>query len=274
MSLPIEIVQQVQSYSTSSLLWRYNAVLDLVDQLSVASPDELVSIPLWDVLAWERGGSLVLATEPTRPPIVRLTIDSRGINKVERLSERPRFDGQRYDDRFFALLTQTYEPGMSVIRDIFIHVKVRHISSHTYAPSNSRQHGLARLWLGTLPGPQVWDAPTIPELRHCTPYLARGTQFRTQYRTIQLSRTTGITFFVFDTKVYAIHAHTSVAPCAKTTYDCSARRYRLPFVWMYVPIAPGDRLVACGIYAAPWDYISLVGSTVKGNKGGGWGAQN
>ncbi len=117
-SLPSEIVQMVRGYSASSLLWRWSSALDLASRLSVVALEEkLVSIPLCNVLAWERGQPPPPATRPVQP-IIRLTIDSYGIKKIERLSENPRYNGQRCDDVAFVLLEEFR------LKDVVIHFKV------------------------------------------------------------------------------------------------------------------------------------------------------
>ena len=57
-------------------------------QLSVTPTKEPYSIPLFDISSWERGG-LPRIEAPLHGPIIRLTIDSRGIEIVERLTQRP-----------------------------------------------------------------------------------------------------------------------------------------------------------------------------------------
>lgn len=89
--LPPEIIQRIRNYSVDSLLWRHSSALDLAIQLSPTLSEDLVSIPLCQVSTWERGGQPVLAAASTQPPIIRLTVDSHGIRKIERLQVNPSY---------------------------------------------------------------------------------------------------------------------------------------------------------------------------------------
>lgn len=48
-------------------------------------------VALRHVISWERGGKLDKSDSRTLAPIIRLTIDSDGISRVERLSSHPRY---------------------------------------------------------------------------------------------------------------------------------------------------------------------------------------
>ncbi|KAI1255152.1 hypothetical protein MGN70_003216 [Eutypa lata] len=61
-SLPLEILTMIRNYSAASLLWRFNSVLALAHQSPAAVPAGLLSIPLCELSAWERGGLLIPAT--------------------------------------------------------------------------------------------------------------------------------------------------------------------------------------------------------------------
>ena len=89
--LPPELVDMIRQFSPHELLWRSILVIRLANQLSMSS-EPLLRLPLDAILSWERGGKLI-RTSLSYPPWVRLTIDPHGISKVERLSERPLYDG-------------------------------------------------------------------------------------------------------------------------------------------------------------------------------------
>ena len=68
-----------------------------------------------------------------------------------------------------------------------------------------------------------------------------------RFHTIDLRRTTGITFFFCLDEVYAIHAHTSATPCAERTYERLPRRRQRTVTWLYLPLPSNDHVVAFGL---------------------------
>ncbi|KAF5006175.1 hypothetical protein FDECE_7450 [Fusarium decemcellulare] len=105
--LPPEILGTIRRYSATSILWRFNAASKLTRQFPVALSDSLLSIPLYTIAAWKRGGQPV-TTEGHQLPIIRLTIDSWGIREVERLPSYPQFKTWRTDSLVFVILDQAY----------------------------------------------------------------------------------------------------------------------------------------------------------------------
>jgi len=105
--LPQEILQIIRNYSASAHFWRYVSGLDLAARLAeTPEPDpeeEYLVVPLREVVRWERGTSNPeVSKEPL--PVIRLTIDSRGIRRVESLTEeQARYRHERYDDRLFVV---------------------------------------------------------------------------------------------------------------------------------------------------------------------------
>ncbi len=100
--LPLELIQAIQRYSK-----RYILALDLVSRLSRAISNELVSVPLCDISAWQRGGRpVVMAGSASH--IVRLTIDCHGIRKIERLLEYPPYSSSRFDNMAFVIQEKSY----------------------------------------------------------------------------------------------------------------------------------------------------------------------
>lgn len=94
-TLPAELLEMIQQYYRHSLLWRCISALQLADCVSATEPEPLLTVPLRSILSWERGDAeLKLATGFPRPPrTLRLTIDSAGISKVERLAGPPMYAG-------------------------------------------------------------------------------------------------------------------------------------------------------------------------------------
>ncbi|KAL7902765.1 hypothetical protein HDV64DRAFT_266767 [Trichoderma sp. TUCIM 5745] len=70
-------------------LLRFCKVIQLAQYLSVAEPGNAVTHPLCDVLSWSRGASPILVEQGQAVnPWIRLTIDSRGIKSIERISDQ------------------------------------------------------------------------------------------------------------------------------------------------------------------------------------------
>ena len=111
--LPPEILQIIYRDSATSLSWRYCAASKLSEQLPAVSSEQLFSIPLCTVSAWERGSRPVILEAIHHLPVIRLTIDSRGIKRVERLSGHPQFNRWRTDSQVFVTLDQRDLDGVS-----------------------------------------------------------------------------------------------------------------------------------------------------------------
>lgn len=93
--LPTELFEIIHQYSQTGLFWRYCALSKFTQQLPTL-PDTTVSFPLRKILAWKRG-SLPEITDDNPSPIIRLTIDSLGIKKIESLARNPEFESWRTD---------------------------------------------------------------------------------------------------------------------------------------------------------------------------------
>lgn len=97
--LPSELVYLIQHYSRDAKFWRYCAAADLGLELSEVVHATTESRPLAAVLRWERGSTPTTTSNCTTPSAVRLSIDARGISKVERIpADQPSgpSDGMRY----------------------------------------------------------------------------------------------------------------------------------------------------------------------------------
>ncbi len=90
--LPPELVGMIRDLSPHQLFWRSIFVIALSSKIPQLRP--LSRSPLNRVLSWERGASPVLTSSVPLPPLIRLTIDIHGINKIERLHERPVYNSR------------------------------------------------------------------------------------------------------------------------------------------------------------------------------------
>jgi len=111
--LPLEMIQWIRSYSVISLLWRLSSARALASRLSAAAAGSLVSIPARDIPPWRRGDTPAPVV-PSRLPVIRLKIDSRGIEEVERLQKKPPYKVWRSDQSVFVLLEESCLEGARV----------------------------------------------------------------------------------------------------------------------------------------------------------------
>lgn len=92
-SLPDEIGELIRSLSESAPFWRYASVMDLVDRVSTTNDEEsgtLTSHRVSDICSWNRGLPPVISCSSHPVPgntLFRITIDSSGINSIEKLQQ-------------------------------------------------------------------------------------------------------------------------------------------------------------------------------------------
>lgn len=97
---------------------------------------------------------------------------------------------------------------------------------------------------------RICDTPTPPTLTDCV-FTRSNISEAFLFRTVDLSQISGITFFFKGRDIIAVHAHTSAAPHALTTYD------RLPLdtpdhaIWAYLPMPPTDVVEEFGAQVEP-----------------------
>lgn len=119
-TLPSELLEIIRQYSRHSLLWRCVPALQLAAYVSATKPNPLLTIPLRELLFWDHSGKFERLTgSQSRHLTLRLTIDSAGISKLERLPKPPIYIGE-YTNRF-AFIVQ----DEASISHIMVQLKVR-----------------------------------------------------------------------------------------------------------------------------------------------------
>lgn len=86
-SLPLEIVDMIDDYIDSDLIWRYRIAVQQAAILSMPLPLNKETVPLCDVLYWSRFSEEVVTCgilDPTSQ-LIQITIDSYGIQTIERI---------------------------------------------------------------------------------------------------------------------------------------------------------------------------------------------
>ncbi|KAM5368769.1 hypothetical protein ACJZ2D_009323 [Fusarium nematophilum] len=211
-----EIGVMIQSYSHDAPFWHLVKIMAVKMQVSAMPRGaEPMSFPVYRVKNWTRGEPFPnTAREAALPQVIRITIDSRGISKVEGLESFPaEFSARRLEGKRFVVDVASRFQG------VMLHFK----------------DGLS--WLdrpSSHPGFQVWDTPTPPRalearpstlwafgqmacrklrLSSCAMFRENAT-YSSRFDTAELKICTGLTF-VYEMnpeRLYAIHAHTKASP--------------------------------------------------------------
>ncbi|KAL7944595.1 hypothetical protein V8C42DRAFT_325295 [Trichoderma barbatum] len=249
-SMPTELKRLVcrELLTQPSIITRYQSVISLAADSSRQDFDEQASLPIGKVASWERG-ERPTSEEGDHLPVIRITIDCQGVKRIERLAQKPELLSQRSDTELYIVESQ----------EALVDLKVQF------------QSGLARLKkLGDRGAIHLipWDTSTPPAVEHLLSPTARSPRNKvTQFSTIDVSKITGITFFMtWQTQtmmttnsgpVFFIHAHTPKTPSAKPTFDrLSAQDWA--GVWYYVPFPSNDRLTFFGVRHVHAIYLQVL----------------
>ncbi|KAF4984743.1 hypothetical protein FZEAL_104 [Fusarium zealandicum] len=153
-------MQIVRSYSPNSLLWRFCTCSRIVQQISENSFRCLTSFRLSEIATWERASEPKLAETSTLDPILRLSLDAHGLEKIERFPS--------YADR------SSGRPKANTSAFAFIDERLTKVSDHAQASNTSEdderskavvlfQFGYARLQFHETPQrPCIWDMASPP----------------------------------------------------------------------------------------------------------------
>ncbi|KAG6017367.1 hypothetical protein E4U43_001520 [Claviceps pusilla] len=266
-NMPHEIIEKIKRLCRSSLFWRYCEVEDF----PLVSPRERHhklyghDFALKNVHDWTRGYEPSICVynyhehddehdddehddgeheddngdenyeKCTKP--FRLTFDSWGLKKIERLSvPKANVYTPSIYDKFVVIssiqadmMRVRFEPGVARLKAS--KSAKWHLGSHL-APST------------------VWDVPNPPAYHRLLMYepLLEGQIIRCrQFSTIPLSGCSGITFFMRFGRIVGFHCHTQRETCAQTSFE----RLRLPepekYHWHYLPISEEDEIVSLGM---------------------------
>lgn len=261
--MPPEIRQMIQDYSQPSLFWRLVAALDLAAHFdAVPSSKSFSSVPVRQIAGWARGGAPIVQSQALdHLPIVSLTIDSRGIRKLERLpAGEPQYSSKRFDSIVFIIEDEGRFDGAAAsfqVSQLFPFQPLIELA-------NDDKDGQIRFELPEgHSGFHIWDTPNPPpqpprDPRQALQIWNTSPNVPTRFCTINLSSITGLTFFFAYGSFRAIHAHTDTAPYATIPPECSSRLARDAMTWNYVPIPANDRVLAIGLKgASPIDLSNI-----------------
>ncbi|KAL7938370.1 hypothetical protein V8C35DRAFT_330312 [Trichoderma chlorosporum] len=230
--LPAELLEMIHGYSAHASFWRAISALRIAAHVS-ETKDELPlsqGAALRHVASWERGGQLDLdqSESQTLPPIVRLTMDSDGISRVERLPSHPRYLRKSFTHTAYIVGSDSDEALSGV--------EVELVDGHLRLILPSIEHV-----------PRIWDTPTPPPLSisNISTYDTSGTWSR--LFAVDADSIRGMTFFYYSGRLCDIHIHRPEAPSAYSTYSRLSRSVREDVSWIYLPIPHGDRLTTVGV---------------------------
>jgi hypothetical protein len=252
-TLPSEVLQLIAAYSRGSLVWKYLIIEARAEELSrcdeSSSKEDDIVYNLGTFKKWHRGQDAEFDEDPPESFVFRLTLDSHGLLDIERLPNWPEYKSCRYGPyKYFFLDSDEAE-------HTWLYFRVSPESC--IAPclvallTSGEQFGHARMKLSpSLSRPvQLWDIPSPPNptTKGLEVLLVpRGTD-ATCIRTLDLRNITGITFFYYRGTLMGLHAHTPEDPIALTTVKDILSDYEPNLVWIYMPIAHGDRIVRFGL---------------------------
>lgn len=226
LDLPLELADIVSDFARPSPLWRFAAVLDLVQSLSEESAEAMESIPLSSISSWQRGSVPTLSLDNSVDPVIRLTIDSRGLRQIMRLPEMPSPTEARTDSFAFVVEHELVFKGVTA--------DFNRGFGHLNMPAAAPQL-------------KLWDRPCPPPLEESLIYHTPVARQSMSLRTIDLDSCSGLTFFMTSRDTYAIHAHTRAQPTARETFNRLSPRHQDVAAWVYVPFSASDRVEGFGV---------------------------
>ncbi|KAL6898637.1 hypothetical protein GGI43DRAFT_428333 [Trichoderma evansii] len=235
-----EIIYLIQSFSKSHILWRLCSVLRLVRDLELAETLETVTYSLPKVLSWSRAEplKLVLAQDANLAgPLIKFTVDSRGIKSIERISTVPANAGSEMPTPSSVFAIERVEK----LLDAKIEFELGMCRFHAAPGSIS-----------------AWSTPAI--FHHIEASLAGLGQFihsvqqydRVNSISMDPKYCTGISSFMHNHVVLDIHAHSRQYPSIHTekfkymdsTYNFN---YKWNIVWTYMPLTAKNTVTAIRI---------------------------
>ncbi|EJP67099.1 uncharacterized protein BBA_03673 [Beauveria bassiana ARSEF 2860] len=221
--LPPEICLVILGKTRDTLFTKYIAVMSRARELSeAASPSQPpVSMSLNDIRYWSRGMAWPMQMEEqTEDELIRITIDSSGIQRIERL------------DKIGDPMHSTHLRKLFVVEESY---KLELVKASLFG-------GHCRLTVPDHVNLILWDNP-MPLKLYASLRLPQDHEFR-RFSSIDTANCFGLTFFFHVGHIVAVHPH------LKTSWDRDARRtfetlplmHQKAVLWIYVPFPAGEEL--------------------------------
>ncbi|KAH8746914.1 hypothetical protein F5883DRAFT_584914 [Diaporthe sp. PMI_573] len=219
--IPAELLDIIKHLSPHAYLWRFVSILACTPRpISAQLPQ---TVALGTIESWKRGDQQVVHVGSKRP-IMRIKIDSEGIQAIERLPELPKVSPESSRHLVYIVEDMASYPGVQAcVKDGLLRLRL---------PS----------YIASLP---IWGTPCPPRLGECR-FQPKPQRRWQRFETICPESTRGITFLYSMGYVHGVYAHSSTAPCALSLYQSFPEKLQQYTVWVYLPIAEHDRVIGFG----------------------------
>ncbi|TQV91758.1 hypothetical protein IF1G_09343 [Cordyceps javanica] len=221
--LPPEICLLILGQTRDSLFTKYIAVMSRARELSHSAPPSQppVFVALTDIKYWFRGMAWpIQGAEETEDDLIRVTIDSSGIQQIERL------------DKIGEPLHSTHLRKLYVVEE----------SHKLQSVTASLLGGHCRLTVPDRVKLILWDNP-MPLKLYAPLCLPREHGF-TRFSSIDTTSCFGLTFFFHVGHIVAVHPHldTSWDRDARRTFESLPLMHQKAVLWLYVPFPDGEEI--------------------------------
>jgi hypothetical protein len=249
-SLPQEVLQMVRAYTPGNLLWRYSLIQKTAVEMSrpfqnpFEPEEDAIHFSLAVVKSWKRGVQGVdTACDESESEsfIIRLTVDCLGLKEIRRLQDWPEYNHIRSNTCAYVFFTHGQANSSLISSKVSwlltawepLLILNKFGRAFIENPYDSREF-------------QFWDTPT-PPLRGLKMFPRPDRPGSIRYRTVNLLKITGLTFFFLRGFIMAVHSHTANAPVAAPTVQHFSRYERDHMIWTYIPISSTDSLLRIGV---------------------------
>ncbi|KAL6911129.1 hypothetical protein GGI43DRAFT_379061 [Trichoderma evansii] len=261
---PKELALMIYERTNESCLHRHLSFWSYARWWNLGHSKTPETIPINEIEEWHRGSHPTMIKDArhdevesdVQKPIIILSIDSQGLQSIKRVQK----GYTNANDNLPQPGTVVY---VAEAAECFASAHVEY------------NYPFARLQLTGRPEQfRVWDTPSPPQWQECvidTNY--DSTSAKSHLSTIDTHSSTGLTFFICYSSVWAIHTHTKSQPSAQPTFNTLSPKIQ-PFVqWVYVPLGTEDTITTFGWSRSYYNarfYLRLklagdiiVGSTYK-----------
>ncbi|KAJ3475396.1 hypothetical protein NLG97_g9475 [Lecanicillium saksenae] len=221
--LPPEICLLILGQTRDSLFTKYIAVMSRARELSASNCPRQppVNMALCDIKYWTRGMAWpIQMPEENEDDIIRITIDSSGIQRIERL------------DKIGDPMYSTYLRKLYVVEESY---KLESVKTEIFG-------GHCRLTVPDDVNLKLWDNP-MPFKLYASLRLPPDHSF-TRFSSIDTAACFGLTFFFHVGHVVAVHPHLNNIwdRDARRTFESLPIMQQKAVLWIYVPFPEGEEL--------------------------------
>ncbi|UKZ87605.1 uncharacterized protein TrAFT101_003391 [Trichoderma asperellum] len=236
--LPKELALMIYKRSSQSCLHRYLSFWSYARWWNLGHDKTPEMIPIDAVEEWQRGSHPIMSkgarhgeveSDAQKPIIIVLSIDSHGLRSIKRVPKG-------YTDA-------DSKPSQP---DTVVYVaEAAECFASAYVEYN---YPFARLQLTGRPDQfRVWDTPSPPPWQECVVDANYDSaRAKSHLSTIDTRNSTGLTFFICHSLVWAIHTHTKAQASAQRTFNALSPNIQPLVQWVHVPLGTEDTITALG----------------------------